>query len=175
MMRMSRGVLLSLLVAACGATPLTPIAAQTDTAAATTLKDLRRACATTTAKRSYGYLCDDTTLVKRWPSTQPPTPTPTPTPHLTDTPTPTPTPVPAPTSGDAELPRVFLNTAMSNTPSPGRTLRVGLPGGTVQAALDSSLRRSHRHSLRRAPRRGSPLAQERRGVDDADERLYVAA
>jgi hypothetical protein len=114
-----------------------PAAAQTDTAAATTLKDLRRACATTTAKRSYGYLCDDTTLVKRWPSSQPPTPTPIPTP--TPTPIPTPIPVPAPASGDAELPRVFLNTAMSNTPSPGRTLRVGLPGGTVQAALDSSV------------------------------------
>ena len=39
---------------------------------------------------------------------------------------------------DAELPRVYLNTAMSNTPSAGRTLRVAA-GGNLQAALDSAV------------------------------------
>ena len=39
---------------------------------------------------------------------------------------------------DAELPRVYLNTAVSNTPSNGRTLRVAA-GGNLQAALDSAL------------------------------------
>jgi hypothetical protein len=116
-----------------------PAAAQTDTAAATTLKDLRRACATQTAKRSYGYLCDDTTLVKRWPSTQPPTPTPTPTPtpSPTPTPTPTPTPVPAPTSSDAELPRVTLDVRLEASPAAGTTRRWAVPMD-LQTLLDSA-------------------------------------
>jgi hypothetical protein len=110
-----------------------PAAAQTDTAAVTTLKDLRRACATTTAKRSYGYLCDDTTLVKRWPTTQPPAPTPTPTP----TPTPSPTPVPSPTpiAGDPELPRLTVNTTYPTSFS--CTISVHIPDD-FQAALNAA-------------------------------------
>ena len=38
---------------------------------------------------------------------------------------------------DAELPRVFLTTTMSSTPSPGATIRVA-SGGSVQAALDQA-------------------------------------
>jgi hypothetical protein len=43
------------------------------------------------------------------------------------------TPAPSP----VDLPRVYLNTALSNTPSTGRTLNVA-PGGNLQAALDSA-------------------------------------
>jgi len=39
---------------------------------------------------------------------------------------------------DAELPRVYLNTSLANTPSAGRTLRVAA-GGNLQAALDSAV------------------------------------
>lgn len=46
-------------------------------------------------------------------------------------------PPPADTSSVAELPRVYLNTAVSSTPSAGRSLLVHA-GGNLQAALDSA-------------------------------------
>ncbi len=54
-----------------------------------------------------------------------------PIPPPTDTVTP-----PPPTSTDAELPRVYLNTAVSNTPSTGRTLTVSTVA-SLQPTLDS--------------------------------------
>jgi hypothetical protein len=44
-------------------------------------------------------------------------------------------PAPTPAPSDAELPRVFLNTAMSATPATGRVLMVT---GTLQAAMDTA-------------------------------------
>jgi hypothetical protein len=57
-------------------------------------------------------------------------------------PPPPPDPPPPPPSGTfigpAELPRVFINTAMSATPAGGRTINVP-NGGDLQAALDSAI------------------------------------
>ncbi len=74
------------------------------------------------------------------PAPVPPAPTPVPPPAPTPTPTPVPTPAPTPTPTPSgfvapELPRVLINSAVSNSPSNGRTLRVGTD---VQAALDSA-------------------------------------
>ncbi len=80
------------------------------------------------ACRNYGRLSTNEASLIVGPAPVPPTPIP-----------PTPIPIPPDTTHAGfvapALPRVFLNTAESNSPSNGRSLRVGTD---VQAALDSA-------------------------------------